>query len=310
MRDKLFFICIGGFITGILFRSFIDIGFSFSLFLIFLGSVLFIFRKLSSPVPVAIGTGGLLLGAAFIFSAGLGIARYAAADFGKGDPVLSKHIGQMVTIRGLIFEEPDSRESSTHLTLSLQELIENGATTTLFSKALLITTLHSPHQYGDAVEVRGELVLPKNFTDEDTGREFNYVKYLEKDGIHYQMFQPKITLLASGQGNGIKAGLFSLKQSFTGHIRRLIPEPESSLLSGLIVGAKQSLGKDLLDDFRTAGVIHIVVLSGYNIPIVAEAIMSFFGLVLPRVFALSSGAPGIVLFAVMAGGSATVVRAS
>jgi competence protein ComEC len=103
--------------------------------------------------------------------------------------------------------------------------------------------------------------------------------------------------------------LFDLKHAFTKSVGALIPEPHASLLGGLVVGAKQSLGKNLLDDFRRAGVIHIVVLSGYNITIVAEAVMNFFYF-LPRYLGQTFGAIGIILFAIMTGGSATVVRAS
>jgi competence protein ComEC len=52
------------------------------------------------------------------------------------------------------------------------------------------------------------------------------------------------------------------------------------------------------------------VLSGYNVRIVAEALMRFMGLFLPRLASIGFGALGIVLFAIMTGGSATIVRAS
>jgi len=89
----------------------------------------------------------------------------------------------------------------------------------------------------------------------------------------------------------------------------MIPEPAASLLGGLVVGAKRSLGADWLEKFRTVGVIHIVVLSGYNITIVAEFIMRLLAF-LPRQIGFGAGALAIMFFAVMTGGSATVVRAS
>jgi competence protein ComEC len=123
------------------------------------------------------------------------------------------------------------------------------------------------------------------------------------------MLRPKIELQDSGKGNSIKQILFSIKHAFLSNIKKAISEPESSLLAGLVVGAKQSLGKQLLTDFRTVGVIHIVVLSGYNLTIVAQAMMRVFAF-LPEMFSLSLGGIGIILFAIMTGGSATIVRAS
>ena len=58
----------------------------------------------------------------------------------------------------------------------------------------------------------------------------------------------------------------------------------------------------LTQAFVTAGLIHVVVLSGYNIGVVAEWTLRFFGLFLPRRFALGGAAVVITLFALMAGG--------
>lgn len=92
-------------------------------------------------------------------------------------------------------------------------------------------------------------------------------------------------------------------------ISSVVPEPHASLLGGLVFGAKRSLGTELLDKFRTAGVIHIVVLSGYNVTIVADAIMRALSF-LPQTFSMMFGGAGIILFAIMTGGNATIVRAS
>jgi competence protein ComEC len=73
------------------------------------------------------------------------------------------------------------------------------------------------------------------------------------------------------------------------------------------VGEKSALGKQLLDDFRKVGLIHIVVLSGYNITIVADAMRRLL-LFLPRVWGIFFGGLGVAIFGVLVGGGATVVR--
>jgi len=151
--------------------------------------------------------------------------------------------------------------------------------------------------------------LPKNFKNKN-GAEFNYVSYLSKDNIHFIIYKPKIEKIGSGAGNKIISSLYSLKNVFIENISRVVPEPNSSLLGGLIFGAKQSLGQTLLNDFREVGLIHIVVLSGYNITIIAAGIFfvtSFFG---KRKLGFIISAISIALFAVMVGLGATVIRAS
>jgi competence protein ComEC len=92
-------------------------------------------------------------------------------------------------------------------------------------------------------------------------------------------------------------------------VSQLLPEPNASLLGGLVVGAKRSLGDEWLDAFRETGIIHIVVLSGYNLTLVANSIVRATAF-LPRGVGLGAGIAGIIGFALMVGGGATVVRAS
>jgi len=79
-------------------------------------------------------------------------------------------------------------------------------------------------------------------------------------GIWYTSRYTQAELLSSNNGNHVKAMLFKIKNAFTRSIDGAIPEPQSSLLSGLLLGSKQSLGKDWLDKFQRTGVSHIVVI--------------------------------------------------
>ncbi|MEY2641353.1 MAG: hypothetical protein RL150_746, partial [Candidatus Parcubacteria bacterium] len=65
----------------------------------------------------------------------------------------------------------------------------------------------------------------------------------------------------------------------------------------------------LLEAFRRAGLMHIVVLSGFNVTIIAEAIRRLFHR-LPPPSSLVLTIASIATFAVMTGASSTIVRAS
>jgi competence protein ComEC len=135
------------------------------------------------------------------------------------------------------------------------------------------------------------------------------VSYLAKDNIHFVVFYPEILKLDSNQGNFLQAKLFFVKNIFLQKIKKVLPEPHASLAGGEILGSKQALGQNLLDKFRTTGVVHIVVLSGYNVTIVADAIAKSLSF-LPRIFGGALGIIGIILFALITGAGATIVRAS
>ena len=293
MRDKFFYFGLLGFALGISFRSFYDFGAIFWQFLIFLAGAILVasfILKNFRQVTLAI----------FILAAGLGIWRFDFSADKEISPALENHVGQIVLFEGLISAEPDERENNTKLTIDI-------ASTT--GKILATVASYPKFSYGDKVKLRGILEKPKNFNEPDDLRQFDYISYLAKDGIGYVMFQPTITLTTSGKGNVIKSALFNFKNSFLENIGAMIPEPAGALLGGLVVGAKRSLGTEWLEKFRTVGVIHIVVLSGYNITIVAEFIMRLLAF-LPRFARFSFGGLAIIFFAIMTGGSATVVRAS
>jgi len=225
----------------------------------------------------------LFLALIFI-SFGLGSLRYAIKDF--HEPVIP-------TSTGIVISEPEQRDNTTRFTL----LSDNG------EKVLVNTDLYSPVQYGDEVKAEGKLAKPGIIVDESSGRTFDYGKYLSKDDIYYTMSFAKVEVISSGHGNPVKRVLLKIKRSFVGKTKEILAEPQSSLLAGLIVSGREAMPKDILEEFRRAGVIHIVVLSGYNITIIAEFMKTIFR-------SAKFSIIGILLFVIMTGAQATVVRAA
>lgn len=200
-------------------------------------------------------------------------------------------------IHGLVISEPVEKETTQQFIVVVPE-----------THIMVIADRFPQVHYGDTVTLAGTPTRPESFTT-DTGRTFNYPQYLAKDGVTHQLFFPAISIDGHGGGSFVKRKLFALKDLFLERVRMNVPEPHASLLGGLVVGSQEALGEDLLNAFRIVGIIHIVVLSGYNVTIVAEAIARVFRF-LPRLFGVILGAVGIVLFAILTGGSATIIRAS
>ena len=312
MKQGVLIAVLGGFFLGVITRSVADFGLAFIWFTLLLAATVgawgyYTVRPRFSHIPLYRPA---FFAALFFAALALGMLRTHIAITEPPDPLLAARIGTQVSVTGLIAAEPDERETSTRLTVELQKLTEeSGMPLPVHGRVLIVAPPFPKLAYGDSLEIAGELQEPKNFTD-DTGRVFNYAAYLAKDGVRFEIKQAHIKLVSSGARNTLQNTLFALKNTFLEHIGRIIPEPHASLLGGLLIGAKRSLGDDLLARFRAVGLIHIVVLSGYNISIVADAIARLTKRLLPRRIALILGALSIVLFALMTGGSATVVRAS
>ncbi len=307
-RNSLFispnwvYFLIGGFIFGVLWRSFFTLGgdvsnLAFSVFITMMSVVsVILYGVYRTRTHFFVGL--VILGMAF------GVVRFDIAEWGNGDPYLETQVGEVVNLTGVVVGEPSHRETNTKLVIQLTEADNKYVDT-----KILVTTFRYPaYSYGSELRFTGELQKPSVFEGED-GRLFDYEAYLKKDGIFYTMFFPSVELLRTKQGSVVKQALFDVKDAFLLRVGRVIEEPQASLLGGLVVGAKQSLGEALLEKFRRAGIIHIVVLSGYNVTIVAEFIMRILSH-LPVLLARSLGIGSIILFAIMTGAGATIVRAS
>lgn len=240
----------------------------------------------------------LLLASVCLVAFSLGLWRTEIASWQFGISPLAAAVGQEITINGVITAEPDHRERTVQL------YVKTDTDTVLVS-----TDRHHRVAYGDAVIVTGRLEAPERFTT-DLGREFDYASYLKARGVEYKISFATVEVAGSGQGNPIIATLLSAKQAFITQLQQLIPEPAVGLGTGLLLGVKSALGEDIEDDFRRTGIIHIVVLSGYNVMLVVAFILFCFSFLFSLRWRLIAAVIAIIAFALIVGLSATVVRAS
>lgn len=238
----------------------------------------------------------------------LGVLRYAFWKDAPLDPLIEREIGNVVELTGMVDDEPDIRESNTQLLVSVRALHLAATSSEAYGRLQVSVARYPEYRYGDLVRIKGKLLRPEKFIEED-GSVFDYPSYLAVKGIHYQVPFSVVTYEGRNEGNMIRGTLYTMKHKFLGVLSTILPEPHNALLGGLLLGGKQSLGDDWQDVFRRAGIVHVVVLSGYNMTIVSEwlvkifSFMGFYG-------SLSVGGVGIILFALMTGAGATVLRAA
>ncbi len=332
-----------GFIGGIALGSFVPIGLGVFLAMVVL-TVIFYFYKFFVGEEHR-----WVLSLAVIAMIGIicGVGRVYVSDlYAKSQ--LDKYAEQKISVEGIIVEEPDVRENNTKLTVKVNKVEEakpsanaDGRpraiedqrasptqTESGFREKILVTVpIYPQYKYGDKVKMTVTLVMPDKIESED-GRSFDYGGYLRVRGIWYTSKYTTISLISSGHGGLIKNYLFKAKNLFTQSIDKVLPQPQSSLLAGLLLGTKQSLGKEILGEFQKTGVSHIVVLSGYNIAIVAGSIMAVFkfflktdasasvqttflkGMFSPKNISFGFGAVSIILFTMASGGGASAWRAA
>jgi len=211
-------------------------------------------------------------------------------------------IGTDVSLEGVIAADIDTRETSQRVTVEIQK---DGART----RVLAVAPSYPALSYGERVTMRGRLERPAPF-DGDNGRTFRYDRYLAKDGVFAIIERAQVKAIAPRSGVAARArgALYDLKNAFVRALSRALPEPEAGLAAGILTGGKQGLGKALLAAFTIAGLVQIVVLSGYNVTIIAEGALRALAF-LPRRAALGIAALCIILFVVAAGSGSSAVRA-
>jgi competence protein ComEC len=292
MRDRLLIVAVIGFLAGICARSYVFVSIPLVGFICLLGVVLlvsyFIFYTRMR----------ILFASLFLIFLSVGVVRFHISDTPLYTSDLFQNVDSLVAVDGKVVTDVDTKEKTSDFVLKVGN-----------DKILVKDEVFSKVEYGDMVHVEGILKLPENFLG-DNGKAFDYVNYLRKDGIVYIVENGNITIQESNGGFFLKRWLYSFKHFLMRTIDKLFTMPESGLLSGVLLGTKSSLGNDLREEFIQTGTIHIVALSGYNVTIIAEAVMALFTRVFPFYAGIAGGAVGIILFALMTGAGSTVVRAA
>ena len=289
-KSQVFFYLLSAFIAGVFLASVFD----------FSQPLIYIFLIIAISV-IAIGfKNKLALLTAFMLVAFLlGGARFNF--FNNSSTSLSDSIGQEVSLVGYVDNEPEVDGTSQRFVLNF------------VGNRILVTTGSYPrYKFGDPIEVKGELELPQNFDD------FDYVTYLKKDGIRTILFFPKIEryggeLDLSFQQNirlALYKNIFVVKDRFQQAVNLSMAEPNASFVNGILLGSRQNIPDELKDAFKKTGTTHILAISGYNIMIISWAVLMGLIIFFKRRVAFWISVGVIILFVILTGASASVVRAA
>ena len=205
----------------------------------------------------------------------------------KDDEFLSKISNQKTTLNVQIIEEPSVVKNSQRFAVKTNEgnLIQ------------VATNYFDQLKYGDNLIIEGKI---QKITD-------SYGDYMRVRKIFYQAKNPKIEFVNNTVPSKFKLALISIKNLCIEKINSLLPQPQSFLGAGLILTGKGSLDSDLQNEFKRVGLIHIVVLSGFNVSIVAVLVMSILGF-LPPIVRFVIGMFFMTCFCLMVGGGASIMR--
>jgi competence protein ComEC len=164
-----------------------------------------------------------------------------------------------VIVEGIVVGEPDTRDAYTNLRVEADRLIiADQPTRTVKGLVLVQAPPFTDYRYGDRVRAEGKLQTPTSTSD------FDYREYLARQDVYSLMSRPRVSVLVRGQGFAPLAWLYSFKARAKNVIAQTlrVPEPQASLLTGILLGDDSGIPKSVQDAFRTTGTSHIIAISG------------------------------------------------
>ncbi len=247
-----------------------------------------------------------------LFASVMMFALGAARGLGARTVISPDHVAfyndlkAKVTLTGVVSGFPDVRDRYVGLRVEAEAISvgSDAEAEPVSGQVLVWASRYRRWTYGDRVRAYGRLETPPEFES------FSYKAYLARQDVHSLMASPWIERNGQGEGNWFLAKVYTLRARAYDLVMTILPDPEASLLAGILLGLERSIPPDVLQDFNATGTSHIIAISGFNITIIAGLFTRFFG----RAFGAKAGAwtaaLAIAAYTILVGAEAAVVRAA
>jgi len=312
-KSKIFLFLMMAFILGVGGGSFFDMPQRVVLVvtIIAISLVTIFYRRGSGILSFPVAFGAFLI---LAFSAG--VLRFDVSESLTKVLTNFNDTKASIELRGYINDEPKRLIDKQRLTVQVKEIRAPDYAVFTDEKVLITVDFYPEFEYGDLVSIEGKLQSPKNFDD------FDYVNYLAKDRIFSLAYYPKISKITAkdflseptSKPENLKISLFKnifrIKKVFEESIERTMAEPNAALINGILLGSRENIPQDLKEAFNKTGTTHILAISGYNITVVGLYISFLFMFFIRRQTAFWFTVLGIIIFTILTGASASVIRAA
>ena len=131
-------------------------------------------------------------------------------------------------------------------------------------------------RYGDRLRVSGNVELPAPVGD------FDYAAWLEAQGISAILWARRVEWVGAGNGFTPAAWLHRVRGALAQGVRAGIPDPQAGLAQALLLGIRGDLPDTVKDDFRTAGMSHLLAISGLHVGVVMTLVLAAGGAIAGR----------------------------
>ncbi len=160
-------------------------------------------------------------------------------------------------------------------------------------KVFITTTAFPLIHYGQAVRISGILKT----------------RVIDNEKVIYTMSFPKIEAIQK-RSNIVLSLAYAIRQKIVDTFTSLLPASSAGLLLGIVFGVTDSMSKEMVDDFKLVGMLHMVAASGMNVSLLGGFVSSLFAYFLKRQAALIATIAFILFYTLLAGAQPSIVRAA
>ena len=176
--------------------------------------------------------------------------------------------------------------------ISSEPLLQGNSQKFKLSRFDIVTKAYPKYEYGQKVVIIGRLER----------------RLINKWYSQFRLMYPDIKLVVVDSKKTISLSRF--RQGIESRFNQVLPEPEASLLAGIVLGSKRGLPQDFYQALQKTGTLHIVVASGYNVTIIIATLVAYLAGLIKRQWAILIGLVTVGIYTIMAGAEPAIVRAA
>ena len=181
-----------------------------------------------------------------------------------------KNIPEEIRVEAVVISNVKEKEYKDEYIIKVKSINSNKKYNNTHLK-LSIKNNKNKLEYGDKIIFKGEFEEPE--IQRNYGG-FNYKQYLKTQKIYGLVTTNKIEKVEKGKYNKLLILINKINQKIIDKSNKILEKEEASLLTGILIGNKENLSKDIQESFRTSNLSHMLAVSGAHVTYVILGITS------------------------------------
>ncbi|MBQ7916257.1 MAG: DNA internalization-related competence protein ComEC/Rec2 [Firmicutes bacterium] len=186
------------------------------------------------------------------------------------------------------------------------ETVSGGQRLVLSSKAFQgKAQMYAPQGFESGQHLKMNLTL-RPIENMGNPGEFDSANYYRVRGIYYDGEAEVLEVLS----RGTPSILYVWRQKLTQRLYEVLPQPESGILTAVLLGEDQFLDKEIKTAFQNAGIAHILAISGLHVGMIYKIVEKLFRKILKGKKAVGCAVLFLWVYTGLTGAAISTLRAA